>query len=404
MSKLSLVESVIGILALDEGNQIVDNQLFPREPQTVSERILKLEAGEIIPEVEELVRRWMPRNVTFILESEQLATKLKGQLGVNTEVQKPSPAGEAVRSNLSTVAVQLGFVDKPEAAQEFIHSLTALLARMKVKEAAAKRDLVVVQMINSIDELDKTANLLASRIAEWYGLHFPEMARIIDSHDSYTRIIMQIGERENIDEETLSKLGLTGHKARSLEAAAKSSSGAPMDPADLDSLRTLCKVYMDMTRLRKNFTEKLDGILHEVAPNVKALAGSTVAARLIALAGGIDRLARMPSSTVQVLGAEKALFRSLKSGAKPPKHGVLFQHQYIHQAPRWQRGKIARALAAKLAIAARVDSFSRRDISSKLKTGLEAKVEEIHQKYRQPLEGKPPTRKAERRGKWQRRA
>jgi nucleolar protein 56 len=101
-------------------------------------------------------------------------------------------------------------------------------------------------------------------------------------------------------------------------------------------------------------------------------------------------LAKRPASTIQVLGAEKALFRSLKTGARPPKHGMIFQHTLLHDAKRWQRGKIARALAGKVAIAARVDAFGGRKIGDELKADLDRRIEEIHQKYDQPPPLPPP--------------
>jgi nucleolar protein 56 len=112
----------------------------------------------------------------------------------------------------------------------------------------------------------------------------------------------------------------------------------------------------------------------------------------MSIAGGLENLAKMPASTMQVLGAEKALFRSLKTGARPPKHGVIFQYASIHQSPRWQRGKIARALSGKLAIAARVDAFGGDYMGEKLAKDLEKKISEIQEKYKEPPV-RPPERK-----------
>jgi nucleolar protein 56 len=131
----------------------------------------------------------------------------------------------------------------------------------------------------------------------------------------------------------------------------------------------------------ENYLEKA---MDEVAPNVKALTGALLGARLIAITGGLTNLARRPSSTIQVLGAEKALFRSLKTGARPPKHGMIFQHAYLHDAKRWHRGKIARALAGKLAIAARVDAFRGKYVGEELKASLDKRIEEIREKYVEP--------------------
>jgi len=124
--------------------------------------------------------------------------------------------------------------------------------------------------------------------------------------------------------------------------------------------------------------------MDEVAPNTKTIAGSLLGARLIAIAGSLRNLAMRPASTIQVLGAEKALFRSLKTGARPPKHGLIFQHALLHDAKRWQRGKIARAIAGKLAIAIRIDAFGGNYVGDRLKADLDRRIEEIRQKYSEP--------------------
>ncbi|MEM4706946.1 MAG: hypothetical protein QXW27_05340, partial [Candidatus Methanomethylicaceae archaeon] len=128
----------------------------------------------------------------------------------------------------------------------------------------------------------------------------------------------------------------------------------------------------------------IDEVMKEVAPNVRELVGSILGARLIALSGGLEALAKKPASTIQVLGAEKALFRALRTGARPPKHGIIFQSPLIHSSPKWQRGKIARTLAGKLSIAARVDAFGGAFIANKLKKELEERISEIKKKYAVP--------------------
>ncbi|RLI16433.1 C/D box methylation guide ribonucleoprotein complex aNOP56 subunit, partial [Candidatus Bathyarchaeota archaeon] len=140
----------------------------------------------------------------------------------------------------------------------------------------------------------------------------------------------------------------------------------------------------ELYKLRESLEAYLDKAMEEVAHNTKALVGSLLGARLIAIAGGLTNLAKRPASTIQVLGAEKALFRSLKTGTRPPKHGIIFQHTFLHEAKKWQRGKIARALAGKIAIAARTDAFGGRYIGEELKADLEKRIEEIHEKYTEP--------------------
>ncbi|MFQ5998046.1 MAG: C/D box methylation guide ribonucleoprotein complex aNOP56 subunit, partial [Candidatus Bathyarchaeia archaeon] len=214
--------------------------------------------------------------------------------------------------------------------------------------------------------------------------------RIIDSHETYAKLISQIGLRTNITEENLNRLGITGERAKRLTKASESSVGGLMNLEDITVLQTFCKSYLETIKLRDYLVEKLDDLLEHVAKNVRALAGATLGARLIALGGGLNRLSQLPASTIQILGAEKALFRSLKTGAYPPKHGIIFQHYLIHQASRWQRGKIARALAGKIAIASRIDAFTHSDRGDALKAALDKRVKEIQQKYPNPPEKRKP--------------
>ncbi|MEM2666898.1 MAG: C/D box methylation guide ribonucleoprotein complex aNOP56 subunit, partial [Candidatus Bathyarchaeia archaeon] len=171
---------------------------------------------------------------------------------------------------------------------------------------------------------------------------------------------------------------------------------------DLAQIQALGRKVLDLYDLRESMEKYIDNVMEEVAPNIKALTGALLGARLIALAGGLTNLAKMPASTLQVLGAEKALFRSLKTGTKPPKHGIIFQHPYLHEAKKWQRGKIARALAGKLAIAARTDVFGGRYIGDELKADLEKRVEEIRQKYAEPPKALEKIKPKHERKRWKR--
>jgi nucleolar protein 56 len=153
----------------------------------------------------------------------------------------------------------------------------------------------------------------------------------------------------------------------------------------LAQIQALSKDVLELYELRRGMESYLDKTMGEVAPNTRALVGSLLGARLIAVAGSLRSLAMRPASTIQVLGAEKALFRSLKTGARPPKHGLIFQHALLHDAKRWQRGKIARALAGKLAIAIRTDAFGGgRYVGDMLKADLEKRLQEIREKYKEP--------------------
>ena len=253
-------------------------------------------------------------------------------------------------------------------------------------------------------------NLFVARLREWYSLHFPELNELVRDHENYVRIVSELGHRNNITREALMELGFSEEKSAKIAEAAKASIGADLSDFDIEALRSFARIALDMYRLRRSLTQYIEQIMKEVAPNITALVGPLLGARLISLAGGLEKLARMPASTIQVLGAEKALFRALRTGGKPPKHGIIFQYPYIHKSPKWQRGKIARALAAKLAIAAKVDAFTGRYIGDQLKKELENRIQEIKRIYAKPPKRKreekrprPPVRAAKRRPKGRRR-
>jgi len=247
-----------------------------------------------------------------------------------------------------------------------------------------KRDLVVAQAIQTFDELDRTINMLMARAREWYGIHFPELDRLLEKHETYARLVVQLGSKENFTVQKLEKEEVPKAKAEGIAKVAEKSMGADLAEADIAQIQALCQNVTQLYQLRQNLEGYIDETMEEVAPNTKYLVGSLFGARLIAVSGGLMNLAKRPASTIQILGAEKALFRSLKTGTRPPKHGMIFQHTMVHDAKRWQRGKIARALAGKLAIATRADAFGAREIGVELKANLDRRIDEIHEKYDQP--------------------
>jgi len=392
LAKAYLVETAFGLLALNDKGEIMDKAFFPKKPEKAASLLLKIESGEVTSEVKRLVEKLKASGFThLVFENEKLAAAVKDRLKVEVEVESPSRAGEAVRSNLAETAVEIGYVGKPEQFYDRLREISTWVSRLRVREAAARKDKVVVQAVSAVDELDKALNVMAGRIREWFGLHFPELNRLVEAHETYARLVASLGGKENFTVEKLVEAGVPKGKAKAVEEAARTSLGAPMDREDLESLQSLCRLCLEGFKMRKTLAERVDKILDEIAPNLKALAGPTISARLISLAGGLEELARLPSSTIQVLGAEKALFRALRTGARPPKHGIIFQHPLLHQAPRWQRGKIARAVAGKISIAAKVDVFSGNFVGDRLKADLERRVREIKEKYRRPSK---PERKA----------
>ena len=383
--KATIIESSFGILAFSGENELIGNELFSKEPQTAAKTLLKIEAGKLTDEIASLVKMLKGKGYdTFAFENASLAREVQENLKVKVEVFKPSEAGDLLRSKTEQFAVETGFVKDAEEFSLWMHNITMEITKLRVKGAVEKRDLVVAQAIQTLDELDKTINMLMARVREWYGIHFPELDRLLEKHETYARLVVKLGSKDNFTVEKLEKEELPHAKAEGIAKVAEKSMGADLADADLKQIQALCKDIISLYQLRQDLETYLDSTMEEVAPNTKYLAGSLLGARLIAVAGGLTNLAKRPASTIQVLGAEKALFRSLKTGARPPKHGLIFQHTLLHDAKRWQRGKIARALAGKLAIAARVDAFGGRYIGEELKANMDKRIEEIREKYDQP--------------------
>jgi|TARA_B110001454_G_scaffold22675_1_gene22203 nucleolar protein 56 len=279
-----------------------------------------------------------------------------------------------INANLAT--------DENDAMQK-LRDFAIQLSSSKITEVSGSPDLHVIQSINTLDDTDKIINGISSRLREWYGLHFPELDNIIDSVNGYAQIVLA-GKRENMSDDVFVNAGFPDSKIQMLSVVKGKSRGGDITDENLLMVQALAKNILELFDMRKNLEAQIDTQMEEIAPNITAVLGTTVGARILAKAGSLVKLSKMPASTIQVLGAEKALFRALKTGSNPPKHGLLFQHAVVHAAPRWQRGKIARAIAAKAAIAARVDVHGA-GLNKTLLEKLNIRVKEIEEKYEKPV-------------------
>jgi nucleolar protein 56 len=390
--KAVIIQFPFGVVAFDEQNNLIEKVLFPKKPQVAARGIMKIEAGKI-SEITSLISLLQKAGYdTFAFENANVAGEAQRSLDVKTEVSKPSEA-ETLRALMEQIAVETGFVKDAKELSLWNRNVSMELAKLRVKGAAEKRDLVIAQAIQTLDDLDRTVNLFMGRLREWYGVHFPELDRLIEKHETYARLVMNLGYRDNFSFEALEKEAVPKERAEAMAKAAEASMGADMEEQDLVQIQALSRNVLEMYELRKHMENYVDKTMEEVAPNTRAIAGALLGARLIAIAGSLQNLAMKPASTIQVLGAEKALFRSLKTGARPPKHGLIFQHALLHDAKRWQRGKIARVLAGKLAIAARIDAFGGKFAGDALKADIDKRLAEIREKYKEPP---PPKEKPSR--------
>ncbi len=404
-----VAENFTGVYAFDEEGNLIDHEPFPKDPDEIVTRLLKRERGDVLEEEEALLSR-LDADVVNFEGTKADRERLEDVFGGELVVEFPNVAGEILRERARELAVEVGVVDSEEEYSELVYEVGVKLSKEKVRATVEERDQMIIQAINTIDDIDRILNILTDRVREWYGIHFPEINKIVKKHDDFVTLVAELGHRENFTYDNIKEVlpEFPDHLAEKLEEAARDSMGAEMDEKDLAAVQRIAEVARELYEIRRKTAEYIDESMDDVAPNVKALVGPLIGARLIALAGGLKEMAKLPASTIQLLGAEKALFRHLTKGTKPPKHGVIFQHPLIHRSPWWQRGKIARALAGKLAIAARIDAYSGEYRGDELRRQLEQRVKEIKEKYPKPPKrkrgGRPPRGRRPRRRRSPRRS
>ncbi|KAF9671685.1 hypothetical protein SADUNF_Sadunf12G0073300 [Salix dunnii] len=234
-------------------------------------------------------------------------------------------------------------------------------SRAKVKFNVNRVDNMVIQAIFLLDTLDKDVNSFAMRVREWYSWHFPELAKIVNDNYLYAKLAKFIDDKSKLSEDKIPELtDILGDedKAKEVVEAAKASMGQDLSPIDLINVQQFAQRVMDLSEYRKKLHEYLVTKMNDIAPNLASLIGEIVGARLISHAGSLTNLAKCPSSTLQILGAEKALFRALKTRGNTPKYGLIFHSSFIGRASARNKGRMARYLANKCSIASRIDCFS----------------------------------------------
>jgi nucleolar protein 58 len=268
--------------------------------------------------------------------------------------------------------------------------LSHSMSRHKLKFSADKLDSMIIQAVKLLDDMDKELNVYAMRTKEWYGWHFPEMAKILNDNLAYARVVMATGMRTNMADTDLSEI-LPEELETALKAAAEVSMGTEITDEDLTNVQELAAQVIQYTTYRAELSSYLENRMRAIAPNLSALVGYLVGARLIAHAGSLINLAKAPGSTIQILGAEKALFRALKTKHDTPKYGLIYHSSLIGQASGKNKGKIARMLSAKAALGLRVDALGEDDDDAEDEErailGLSNRIK-LENRLRQ-LEGKP---------------
>eukprot|EP00180_Rhodochaete_pulchella_P004702 Plantae.Rhodophyta-Rhodochaete_pulchella.ctg935.p1 GENE.Plantae.Rhodophyta-Rhodochaete_pulchella.ctg935~~Plantae.Rhodophyta-Rhodochaete_pulchella.ctg935.p1 ORF type:complete len:503 (-),score=115.66 Plantae.Rhodophyta-Rhodochaete_pulchella.ctg935:1297-2757(-) len=284
-----------------------------------------------------------------------------------------------VRMHFAKLHGDLSTADMDRAQLGLAHAYS----RSRVKFNVHKSDNMIIQSIALLDQLDKDISTFAMRVREWYSWHFPELYKVVPDNYQYAQLVKVIRSKSNLTDPEmapellpeLNKILGDEDKAQEVIDASRSSMGTDVSELDLINIESFASRVVQLVEYRASLHNYLIDKMQSVAPNLATLLGEQVAARLISHAGSLTNLAKYPASTVQILGAEKALFRALKTKGKTPKYGLLFHSSFIGRAKMKNKGRISRYLANKCSIASRVDCFAD-EVSDVFGQKLKAQVEE----------------------------
>jgi nucleolar protein 56 len=347
--KAFIATTWIGTFALNEDNKIIACRPFFDKIPFIIEKFERSKK-ELIEEEKEIMEELKKQNYNEF-------TFPWAKNGYKAEKERY----EWLKNNLFQLAIELKIFKNREEFNAFLTEIGIEFSRKRVREFVGK-DSLIVHVVGLLEDLNKTINLFVERIRDWYSLHFPELVKTVEDHEKFIKLILKYGHRKNFEE---------------FEELAKKSFGIEFSEKDIEMVKIFTEEIKRLYDLREKVESYLGQLIASIAPNLQALAGTILAAKLIAKAGSLEKLAKLPSSTIQLMGAEKALFRFLHKKGKSPKHGLIFIHPYIQKAPKKKRGKIARVLAAKLSMAAKLDCFSKKYEGEKLKKELEERIKEI---------------------------
>ncbi len=379
-----------GFLAFKDDQELIKIKPFPKEE--IVDRLISLENKEIASEEIEIIKELEGEFDTIFIESNKKTSDYKNFK--NVEIKTPNLGGEILRENFDK------YLNEFDISYEEFSETYRKLSLYKLKELSKSEDKHLIQAINSIDDIDEAISKLIERIREWYELYFPEM-NVIHNNETYIKLIAENKSKEKIIEA----------KGDAFSIDIDEFDEDEINSEDIEILNDYANSIYELQKTRKNIEKYIDVKMESIAPNLKALVGSTLGAKLISHAGGIKRLSTYPSSTVQIMGAEKALFRHLRSGDRPPKYGLIYQHPKVRGSKWWNRGKIARTLASRISLATRKDVYTK-DKDLDIYDKFIAKVDEIEKanpfptkttKRRQEEKNKGKSRKKSKKNKKKRR-
>lgn len=303
---------------------------------------------------------------TLLVGDKKIAQEINKKLGLNcVSDDNVIELTRCVRSHLGAL---LGELDQEELKNMAL-GLSHGLGRFKIRFSSEKVDTMVIQAVGLLEDLDKEINNYAMRLKEWYGYHFPELAKVVSDTQAYTKVVKELGLKENY--ESVDLIDLIGEElAKEVAQAAELSMGAEITEHELEFITGLADQLFELFEYRASLEEYLINRMLVVAPNLSAVVGELIAAKLIAKAGSLIGLAKQSASTIQIMGAEKALFKALRAKKKTPKYGIIYQTKILAAANGRVKGKMSRALAAKSALCVRLDALAEEEDNT---LGLQSK-------------------------------
>lgn len=349
-----------GFIATDDDNDIVAFELFGDDINTLRD----IRSNHVLAEEERLIKSVIDGYDEIVVETDKGKSLYSGIDGFEKVVtEKTTGNGIFIREHFDDV---IGKICPGVDITESLNRLYQSVADENIRESVKTNDVMIVETINSLEEIEETTGKLIERLREWCTPYVPELDKV-RSPELYARLISEETTRENIKNSPL---------LENTNISLSDTYEIEISDMDLGIIKefasSLTRLYQTRTKLEEYIEEKMK----EMAPNLDSVAGSNLGAKLIAHTNGLENLAKLPSSTIQIIGAEKAIFRHLKTGENPPKHGLIYQHPHLRGSNWWHKGKIARAIAGKIAIAARKDAYGS-DYDEKLRTELDERVAEI---------------------------
>jgi nucleolar protein 58 len=306
----------------------------------------------------------------LMVADKKLGKTITEKLGITCKHgEKANELLRCIRFQMQSLLTGLDDQELKQMQLGLAHSVS----RYQLSFTSEKVDTMIIQAVNLLEDLDKELNNYAMRLREWYGWHFPELGKIITDNVTYAQAVILIGMRTTVKNLSIEKLGevMDEEVAENVKEAAEVSMGTEILEEDEKHLKTLAKSVVEISDYRQNLAEYLKNRMAAVAPNLTILIGELVAAKLIAHSGSLMNLAKQPASTIQILGAEKALFRALKTKKNTPKYGLIYNASVVGQAKTQLKGKVSRTLANKCALCVRYDALGE-DQDGKL--GSDSKV------------------------------